>query len=425
MNNAFPEWACGSTLYEVNLRQFTPGGTMKEFREHLPRLKALGVNILWFMPLQPIGLLNRKGTVGSVYSIRDYCRIDQLYGDFNEFESLVKEIHSMGMHVILDWVANHTAWDHEWVSLHPDFYRRNEKNEVFPPFPEWSDVIGLDYTNADLRKAMIDSMIFWLKTGIDGFRCDMAHLVPTDFWEQARTELQKHKKNIFMLAETDQVELLDKAFHACYDWKIYHEMNQLMKGNQNVQGLRTMIEDQLAFFPKQQSLMRFTSNHDENSWEGSELERLALGLEACTVLYFTLPGMPLVYSGQEAGNNRRMAFFDKDCIEWKPDKMFGLYQTLIQLKKEVPALWAGPWGGDFTWIETESQDSVLAFSRKKSISEVFVALNLTNAPAGFQLPAGMRSSIYLDVLNDCLPIGPDSSSGITLEPWGYRLFRSM
>jgi len=183
----FPEWAANQIVYEVNLRQFTPGGTIKEFREHLPRLRELGVGIFWFMPLQPIGLKNRKGTLGSYYSIRNYCDLDPAYGTLDEFMDLVNEIHTMGMYVILDWVANHTAWDHHWVNEHPEFYRRNEAGEVHPPFPEWEDVIGLDYTNPGLHEKMIGCMKFWLeKAGIDGFRCDMAHLVPTSFWNEAR-----------------------------------------------------------------------------------------------------------------------------------------------------------------------------------------------------------------------------------------------
>jgi len=345
--NLFPDWAKSLTVYEVNLRQYTHEGTILEFRQHLPRLKELGIGILWFMPIQPIGIINRKGSLGSYYSIRDYCSIDPAFGTMEEFRELVDEIHNLGMYVILDWVANHTAWDHLWVNEHPGFHHRNEAGEVFPPFPDWSDVIGLDYTNPGMRKAMIDSMKFWLKnTGIDGFRCDMAHLVVTDFWEQARPALEKTRPGLYMLAETDHYDLLNKAFHSSYDWKVFHAMNEVAQGKISVHDLAHTIEDQLAWLPGQSSLLRFISNHDENSWQGSEIERLAYFLEPMAVLYFTLPGIPLVYSGQEAGNYRRLSFFEKDLIDWKDDKMFALYQKLIQLRKDHQALWSGGegWG---------------------------------------------------------------------------------
>lgn len=422
-SHIFPQWAGNLTIYEVNLRQYTPGGTLKEFREHLPRLKELGVGIIWFMPVQPIGIRNRKGSLGSNYSIRDYCAIDESYGSMEEFRDTVKEIHSMGMFVILDWVANHTAWDHRWVSEHPDYYRRNESGEVFPPFPEWSDVVGLDYSNASLREAMIEAMQFWLRTtGIDGFRCDMAHLVPTFFWEQAKPELERTRPGLYMLAETDQYDLLNQAFHSSYDWKVFHAMNELAQGKISLHDLTLTIEEQLKGYPQQASLMRFISNHDENSWQGSELERLAYYLEPLAVLYFTLPGIPLIYSGQEAGNYRRLSFFDKDCIEWKQDKMSVLYRQLSELRKRNSALWSAMPESTFRFLAGSDTRQVMAFERVNGEQGVLVVLNLGFDTVRFTLEGTPSFGEYSDVFNGMMEVRIGAQPCFEMAPFSYRLF---
>jgi len=417
----FPQWARNQVVYEVNLRQYTPGGTIKEFREHLPRLKKLGVGILWFMPVQPVGIKNRKGTLGSYYSIRNYCEVDAAYGSIDEFVDLVAEIHSMGMFVILDWVANHTAWDHHWVNEFPAFYRRNEAGEVHAPFPEWEDVIGLDYSNQNLRKEMITSMEFWLKKAdIDGFRCDMAMLVPTDFWNQARKQLETVKP-VFMLAEAEQRDLTEEAFDVLYNWNLMHVWNDIAKGIYTADEIRWRIPSEITDFPEGADNMMFISNHDENSWNGSEIERLHYALEAFAVLIFTLPGMPMIYSGMEAGNYRRLAFFDKDCIDWKQDKMAVLYTKLAHLRMENPSLQSLQPKTDFRLLTTTRDDKVLSFMRKSSGGKIVVALNLSNQPVDFQFTGTGYQGKYKDVITEMQVIIGDDPC-FSLQAWEYRLW---
>lgn len=417
----FPLWARNQVVYEVNLRQYTPGGTIKEFRQHLPRLKALGAGILWFMPLQPIGLLNRKGSLGSYYSIRNYCELDASYGTMDEFIALVYEIHSMGMYVILDWVANHTAWDHHWVEEFPAFYRRNEQGMVHPPFPEWEDVIGLDYSNPDMRLAMIESMKFWLtETGIDGFRCDMAMLVPTPFWNQARAELEKVKP-VFMLAEAEQRDLTEEAFDVLYNWNLMHVWNDMAKGKYTADEIRWRIPSEITEFPEGADNLMFISNHDENSWNGSELERLGEALEAFAVLIFTLPGMPLLYSGMEAGNYRRLNFFDKDCIEWKDDKIAALYTRLAHLRMNNPALRSLQPKADFRLLTTTHDQDIFSFSRASDGAKVLVLINMSAKQVQFNFTGHSYQGEYIDLLSGMKMMLADEPC-FTLGGWGYRIF---
>lgn len=378
MSKTLPlEWSKDLTIYEVNLRQYTHSGTFREFATHLPRLRELGVGILWFMPIQPIGVKNRKGTFGSQYSIRDFLAVDPLYGTMEEFIDLVREIHSMGMYVILDWVANHAAWDNVLTQTNPDFFTHDKNGDFKSPFPEWADVIKLDYQNPAMRRYMINAMIYWIENaGIDGFRCDMSNLVPLDFWQSARKELD-NVKPVFMLAEAEQVEMLNGAFDAIYNWNIFHVMNRIAKGESSAWNLNSMIDREVIQFPAHAYQMLFISNHDENSWNGSELERLGYSLEAFTVLYFTLTGIPLIYSGQESGLAKRLSFFEKDEIEWKEDKMFPLYQKLISLKKKTIALWNGPYGAKPIMLDTRNSGNVIAYIRKRGESKVLVIINLS------------------------------------------------
>jgi len=417
----FPEWARNQVIYEVNLRQYSPGGTLSEFRQHLPRLKELGAGILWFMPLQPVGIKNRKGSLGSYYSIRNYCELDPAYGTMDEFIALVNEIHSMGMYVILDWVANHTAWDHHWVEEFPAFYRRNEVGEVHPPFPEWEDVIGLDYTNCDLRNEMIESMKFWLKTAdIDGFRCDMAMLVPTDFWNEARYELETVKP-VFMLAEAEQRDLTEEAFDVLYNWNLMHVWDDIANGKYTADEIRWRVPSEITDFPQGADNMLFISNHDENSWNGSEIERLNFGLEAFAVLIFTLPGMPMLYSGMEAGNYRRLEFFDKDCIEWKQDKMATLYSKLAHLRMYNPALWSLQPKSDFQILTTDRDDKILFFKRESSGNKVMAVINLSNEHIDFQLTGSGFQGNYIDVIYE-IPLIIGDSPCLSLDAWGYKVW---
>lgn len=418
---AHVDWCKNLTIYEVNVRQFTPGGTFKEFEAHLPRLKALGVGILWFMPIQPIGRLNRKGTLGSYYSISDYDAINPEFGTLDEFKALVRKIHDMGMYVILDWVANHTAWDHVWTKTHPHYYTLDAKGNFMPPVPEWADVIDLNFDNPELRQDMIDNMKYWLTTAdIDGFRCDMAHLVPTDFWNEARRQLDQVKP-VFMLAETEDRNLLEHAFDSLYSWRIFHTINSIAKGERSAGDLSGMLEHEIYNFNENCTQLMFTSNHDENSWHGSAIERLGYALEPLNILTFTLTGIPLIYSGQEAGQNRRLDFFGKDLITWKEDKMAGLYRRLTMLRKENPALWSDSCCAVPIKIPTGNDWHIFAFVREREGHRVVVVLNLSGWHQQILLRGHHFSGRYREVFSDEIAELADKSS-LSLGPWQYRVY---
>jgi len=418
------EWSKNLTIYEVNLRQYTKSGTFREFEEHLPRLKELGVGILWFMPVQPIGVKERKGTLGSYYSISDYCAVDPVYGSMDEFISMVRKIHEMGMYVILDWVANHTAWDNILTISNPEFYTKGEDGGFIPPFPEWADVIKLDYSNQEMRDYMVNAMKFWLeKADIDGFRCDMANLVPTDFWQYARPQLDRVKP-VFMLAEAEQRELLYGAFDALYNWNIFHTLDNIAQGKKSVWDLTSMVQWEIQQYPAHAYQMMFISNHDENSWNGSELERLGYGLEAFVALYFTLTGIPLIYTGQEAGNHKRISFFEKDEIEWKVDKMFPLYSKLTKLKKETEALWSGPYGGNLMMLDTRNGWNTIAYIRQKGESKVLVVINLSGNDQFAHLHDERLQGYYSDIINDSKYTIYDDYY-FNLKPWEYLVLKGI
>jgi glycosidase len=415
------EWSKNLTIYEVNLRQYSYGGTFKEFELHLPRLKELGVGILWFMPIQPIGKKKRKGSLGSYYSLQNYVEVNSEHGTLDEFKELVKKIHEMGMFVLLDWVANHTSWDHIWTKNRPDFFTQDKNGNFKPPVAEWEDVIELNYENRELRKQMLDSMKFWLEeTDIDGFRCDMAHLVVKDFWDNARQELDKIKP-VFMLAESEDRNLLKMAFDMIYNWNIHHITNKIAKGTMNVYDIDDMLAHEIHDFPQNSYQMLFTSNHDENSWNGSAIQRLTYGLEVFNVLMFTLNGMPLIYSGQEAGNYRQLDFFEKDPIEWKKDKMTDFYKILIELKRQNKALWNGPYGGDFIRIHTSQGDSVFSFIRKKDKNQVVAILNFSEKEQVISSDWDFLTGEYINVFTKGKVIFTPKAN-LRLEPFGYRIF---
>ncbi|OQX99076.1 MAG: alpha-amylase, partial [Bacteroidetes bacterium 4572_117] len=269
------DWIKTANIYEVNLRQYTKSGTIKEFEKHLPRLKEMDVDILWFMPVQPVGKKNRKGSMGSAYSVQDYIKVNPDFGTMEEFKSLVAKIHEMDMYVLIDWVANHTAWDHPWTQSHPEFYTKDSTGNFMPPKDtDWSDVIDLNYDNNEMRKEMIEALKFWItEADIDGYRCDVAGMVPTDFWDEARKELDSIKP-VFMLAEWESTDMHFKAFDMSYSWDFHHLMNDVAKGEKSVKDIDDYFEKDELSYPANAIRMYFTSNHDENSWNGTVIERM-------------------------------------------------------------------------------------------------------------------------------------------------------
>lgn len=391
-------WTRQAVIYQVNVRQYSQAGSFKAVQADLPRLKALGVDILWLMPVQPIGKKNRKGTLGSYYSISDYTAVNPEFGTLADAKAFVTEAHKLGLKVILDWVANHTAWDHAWTVAHKDWYKLNAKGEIYPvtfnegqPGEEhWDDVVALNYKSAGLRDAMIDAMKFWVReVDLDGFRCDVASLVPTDFWVRARKELDAVKP-MFMLAESDSVDLhASGAFDMTYDWSLPDQVfKKIGKGEAGAPLLKAWLAKQPAGYPAHAYRMRFTSNHDFNSWHGSDAELYGDAHPALAVLTFTLPGMPLIYNGQESGLAKRLEFFEKDPIAWKGHELTGFYQRLIALKHKHPALAAGQYGAPVTLLP--STGDVVAFERRLGGDVVRVAVNLSKTPqahGGKTLPA--------------------------------------
>lgn len=416
------DWAHHTNIYEVNIRQYTRQGTLNAFAEHLPRLKDMGVHTIWFMPLQPIGITHRKGTYGSYYSIRDYISLNPEFGTLRDFQSLVEKIHQLDMKVIIDWVANHTAWDHVWTESNPGFFSRNEFGDFRPPYPDWSDVIHLNYQNKDLWWAMVNDMKFWVDNfDIDGFRCDMAHLVPLEFWKYARKELDREKK-LFWLAETEEPHY-HEAFDVSYTWEFLHKMEAYWKRETNIDGLVSVLQKYNDVFPKEAMRLFFTSNHDENSHSGSEYERLGQAAKVFAVLCATWNGIPLIYSGQEMPNTQRLQFFEKDPIQWTG--IYGLhsfYQSLLKLHSSHPALHAGNDQVGTYFISTTDKENVFCFLRKKMDHEVVVILNLSaTAELSLQVNDEMINGTYKNVFNDELyDLYPGTS--LQMKAWDYLVF---
>lgn len=412
------EWSRTATIYEVNVRQYTSEGTFKAFAKSLPRLKKMGVDILWFMPIHPIGELNRKGTLGSYYSVKDYTAVDPAYGTVNDFKNVVKQAHKLGMHVIIDWVANHTAWDNVWVKSHPDFYTKDKKGNFVPPVKDWTDVIDLNYDNKELWNYMRDAMKFWIdKCNIDGFRCDVAAMVPTEFWVWLRPQLEKSKP-IFMLAEASEPEL-HQVFDMTYNWQLKDLFVGCAEGKKNPSDFYKYFEKEKKEYPVDSYRMVFTSNHDENSWNGTDKERYGDAAEAFAVVTGVVPGMPLVYNGQEAGLNKRLSFFEKDTINWKPNKMSGIYSKLFHLKKENKTLWNGADGGEFQKVQVNNK-SIFSFYREKGKDKVVAFFNFSKEKQEVNLKdAGLQGTFRNLFTNQTVILTTESK--ITIAPWGYEI----
>lgn len=424
-----PDWAKNAVIYEVNLRQFTDEGTLNAFAKQLPRLKQLGADILWFMPIHPISELNRKGELGSYYAVRDYCAVNPEFGSLDDFRAVVKAAHDMGMKVIIDWVPNHTGCDNAWVKEHPDYYARNDKGEMFGPF-DWTDVYKLDYSNPATRRAMNDALAFWLRdVGIDGFRCDVAGQVPVDYWDDATAELRKIRPDMFMLAEASEPPLQANAFDMAYNWPMkdlysaiaatsgqYSFAKEGEKPNtfpeRHAADIPRLVAQQDKEYPAGTIMMNMTTNHDLNSWEGTEFQRLGNLADAFAVISWTLPGMPLIYTGQEVGLNRAFEFFKKDTPpDFTPNEFTRLYTALNSLKHRRAELATPPAGGSFTpWVGTP--DDILVFSRTLDGHTTIVGANLGSQTLKFNATnPGLKLENAVDAFS-----GTKSSIPTSLDP---------
>lgn len=365
------DWAKGSVVYEVNVRQYTNEGTFSAFGKHLPRLKEMGVSILWFMPITPISKKERQGTLGSYYACSSYVEINPEFGSLADFKNLVNEAHALGLKVIIDWVANHTGCDHAWTTEHPDWYLKDAEGN-FTEKNGWKDVIDLNFDNNDMRNAMIGSMKYWIdECGIDGFRCDMAHLVTLDFWKDARAQCDAIKP-LFWLAECEVVSYHD-VFDVTYAWWWMHVTDEYTKGNDTLNTLRDVLHAYSQYPPGAQKLF-FTANHDENSWNGTEYEKYESAVLAWAVFTCTWNGVPLIYSGQESPNKKRLQFFDKDLIEWNESlQLEGFYKALLSLRERNPAIVHG----ETFMLPSEHDNQLMAYLRRKDEHVVLVVLNVS------------------------------------------------
>jgi glycosidase len=422
-----PAWSQTAVIYEVNVRQYTPEGTLRALLPHLPRLQRLGVDILWIMPVQPIGKLKRKGTLGSYYSISNYRAINPEYGTEADFKAVVDSAHRLGMKVILDWVPNHTSFDHTWITQHRDFYlikpdgtisnaRDDHDRET-----DWTDVAELNYDNPNLRAAMIDEMSWWLETmNVDGFRCDVAGGVPNDFWREARRALDAVRPDLFMLAEGED-PAMHATFEMTYGWEFHHLLNDLARGKKSTAELDAYFADQARRYPRGAYRMYFTSNHDENSWNGSEFERMGVNHLAAFILCATVSNsMPLLYTGQEASMQKRLRFFEKDTVDWSGPSLANFYSSVFELKHRTPALWNGSYGGPQTKLENDGGDRVYAFTRSRGPSTVLVAVNFGDAPATVRYTGLTRIGSYTDWFDKSAPTLAAAGT-LAIPAHGYRV----
>jgi alpha-amylase len=422
-----PAWSRSSVMYEINVRQYTPEGTIAALKPHLPRLKQLGVDILWLMPVQPIGVKNRKGKLGSYYAISDYTAINPEFGTEADFKSFVDAAHAQGFKVILDWVANHTAHDHEWVSANRDFHERKPDGTLINARDndgketDWTDVAELDYDNRAMRQTMISEMKWWIdRMGIDGFRCDVAGGVPMDFWTEARTALKAARPDLFLLAEAE-----DPKFHAAFDmtygWELHHLLNAIAKGKQPATALDAYFAKDNKLYGRDAYRLYFTSNHDENSWQGSELERMGANHTPAFVLAATVQGsMPLLYTGQEVSMRKRLRFFEKDTVDWSGVSLAPFYASIFELKHKQAALANGPWGGAQTALETDGGNRVYAFTRTRDANTVLVAVNFGDAPANVGYSLFAHPGSYTDWFSKA-PVELAANGKLMIPAHGYRV----
>ena len=417
-----PLWSKSANVYEVNIRQYTPEGTFRAFMPHLERLQELGVDILCFMPIHPIGELHRKGELGNFYSVKDYRSINPEFGNLEDFKNVVKKVHALNMKVIIDWVPNCTAWDNPFTS-NTNWYVLDESGDfVSPPESDWDDVIQLDFSNNEMRQTMIDAMKYWIEScNIDGFRCDLAGRIPLEFWVECRKQLDK-LKDIFFLAEWDE-PWCHNAFDVTYARDIHSAINEVAKGNKSLKDLIALIELENTRYERSAYRIHFTTDHYENSLKGTVRERMGNGGEAYFLLSSTIPGMPMIYNGQEAGLNRRLKLYEKDEINWRDLSHSVFFKKILALKHDHSSLWNGEFGGKLVFNESDNEH-VIFFSRISENDNIHVIINLSSQPQKISLDEFKINKWDHEVL-DGVSINISSDGiAVMLQPWGYSIFSS-
>ena len=414
-------WMKDAVIYQVNTRQFSKEGTFRAAQTQLPRLKKLGVDVIWLMPIHPIGVKNRKGTLGSPYSVRDYKAVNPEFGTKADLKAFVDAAHAQGMHVILDWVANHTAWDNDWVAQHPDWYKRAWNGDFHPtPWLDWSDIIDLDYSKPALRKAMTEAMAYWVRDfGIDGYRADVAGFVPLDFWESARADLEQIRP-VFMVAEWKTPDLLARAFDAAYSWQWYETMEGIAAGKP-ASSLYDYYSENEKAWPKAGMRLLWIENHDINAWHNTQFEAFGDMLPAAITLEMVSEGLPMIYDGQEACNPKRLQFFEKDAIDWsKPCPLNDLYRDLIAFRKAHPALANGRDGATMVKVDNDKPAQVFSFVRAAGSDKVFAAFNFSKAPVTVTFPTALQAGDYREFRTGAA-VSVKAGATMTLPAWGVKL----
>lgn len=414
-----PSWILQGNIYEVNVRQYTPEGTFKAFSKHLPRLQKMGVQTLWFMPIHPISLKDRKGVLGSYYAVSNYVGINPEFGTMNDWKDLVNQAHKLGMKVIIDWVPNHTGADHYWLEKYPDFYAKDSSGKVVVPFG-WEDVRKLDYSNNAMADSMINSMKFWVKeTGIDGFRCDVAGEVPDTFWKRCLPEIKKVKGDVFFLAETDKPSVHEVGFNATYPWAMFHMMKKVATGERYANALDSALNNVDTSYPANALKVYFTSNHDENSWNKADYATMPGRIHApFAVLTQTLKrGVPIIYSGQEEPTPDSISFFYKDTMSFNKLERSEFYTTLLHLRKNNPALAAN---ASFKKINVGDEKTLYAFVREAGPKKVLVITNLSGSEQTVRIREKELHGKPLNVFMKSAE--PVEDKEWKIEPWGYVIY---
>ena len=416
--NGHPAWIMQGNIYEVNTRQYTPQGTFNAFAPNLQRLKDMGVQTLWFMPINPISKVGRKGVLGSYYAVSDYDAINPEYGTMNDWKTLVSKAHSMGFKVVIDWVPNHTGADHPWLTNHPNFFIKDSTGKPAVAF-DWDDVRQLDYKNAEMQDSMIAAMKYWItQSDIDGFRCDVAWNVPGEFWKKCIAQLKAAKPGLFFLAEGDKPYLLQNGFDAFYPWDEFHKMIEVAQGKRPAFALDSVKNRYDTAYPPNAIPMYFTSNHDENSWNKADYATMPGASHApFAVLTQTFAhSVPLIYSGQEGPFLDSVSFFYKDTIQFGQYKRAAFYKTLLNLRKNNPALAAD---ASFKKLRTSNDAAMYAFEREKNGSKVLVVLNLSKTPQKFTWKDQPSEKEWNNIfLMNREPV----DKGFGIEPWGYAVY---
>jgi glycosidase len=414
------EWVNNAVIYCVYLRSFSEEGTFAALEQKIPELKEMGATVIWLMPIHPVGVKNRKGTLGSPYSVRDYYDVNPEFGTFVDFQKLLNTVHKNGMKLIIDLVANHAAWDSKLMAGHPEWFTHDSTGAIISPNSNWTDVADLDYSKAGLRAYMTDMMVWWVREiGIDGFRCDVSEMVPLDFWENARKELNAIKP-VMMLSEGSLPEQHVKAFDITYSWNLYDALAPLLSGKKSADYLDTLLLQEKSLFPKGSLRLRFNTNHDKNAWDAPAVTKFGeAGLQMSAVLINTLAGIPLLYNGEEVANDRKLSLFEKVSIDWsRPRTMDTLYRTLFRLRKEHKALSRGEMGR----IPTSDQKDVFTFLRSYGKDYVLVMFNFSEKEKDVTCTVPLKAAMKDVVTGEQYSFDPSKQANLKIGPKEYRIF---